>query len=77
MSKALRKRLAYRRVTCGAKTRKGHPCRAKSEPGRDRCRFHGGLSTGPRTEAGRAKISATQKARWAAYHQQQRGLKGG
>nr|WP_317853180.1 HGGxSTG domain-containing protein [Ruegeria sp. WL0004] len=77
MSPAFRKRLAYRRVTCGAKTRQGQPCRSKSEPGRDRCRFHGGLSTGPKTEAGRAKISATQKARWAAYHRQQRGLKGG
>ena len=35
---------ATRRVVCGAKTRKGRPCRAMSEPGRVRCRFHGGKS---------------------------------
>lgn len=61
-------RLAYRvaapRVTCGAKTRKGTPCRAKSEPGRKRCKLHGGKSTGPRTAEGRDRISAAQRLRW-------------
>ena len=28
--------------------------------GRDRCRNHGGASTGPRTEEGRARIAAAQ-----------------
>lgn len=64
----LPRRLAYRvaayRVTCGAKTRKGTPCRAKSEPGRKRCRFHGGLSTGPKTAEGRARIAEAQRERW-------------
>jgi transcriptional regulator with XRE-family HTH domain len=67
----LPRRLAYRvaafRVTCGAKTRKGTPCRAKSEPGRRRCRFHGGLSTGPKTAEGRARIAEAQHKRWAAW----------
>ncbi len=27
---------------CGAKTRKSAPCRLLSEPGRRRCKFHGG-----------------------------------
>lgn len=67
MAKALRKRLAHRRVTCGAKTRQGNPCRAKSEPGRNRCRFHGGLSTGPKTAAGLARIAEAQRKRWAAW----------
>jgi hypothetical protein len=32
-----------------------------------RCRFHGGLSTGPKSEAGRARISEAQRRRWLAY----------
>ncbi|MGJ8562836.1 MAG: HGGxSTG domain-containing protein [Alphaproteobacteria bacterium] len=38
---------------CGAKTRKGTPCRCKPMPKKARCKFHGGASTGPRTLAGR------------------------
>ena len=41
-------RAARLRVVCGAKTRKDTPCRNLSEPGRKRCKFHGGKSTGPR-----------------------------
>ncbi len=55
------------RVRCGAKTRKGHPCRAKSLPGKRRCRFHGGMSTGPRTPEGKAAVGAAAKARWARW----------
>jgi hypothetical protein len=48
---------------CGAKTRKGTPCRRAAERNpvsgrRTRCRLHGGLSTGPRTQEGRARIAA-------------------
>lgn len=60
---------AKRRVICGAKTRKGTPCRAKSEPGRTRCRFHGGKSTGPRTPEGRERVAEAQRKRWAAYRE--------
>ncbi|MFC7522005.1 HGGxSTG domain-containing protein [Xanthomonas populi] len=43
-------------VTCGARRhRDGKPCQAKSEPGKRRCRFHGGRSTGPRTTEGKAR----------------------
>lgn len=55
------------RQPCHAKTRKGHPCRNKSEPGRRRCKFHGGMSTGPKTPEGRERIAEAQRARWAAY----------
>lgn len=48
LSDRLAKRLWNARVTCGAKTRKGTPCRAKSMPGKRRCKLHGGMSTGPR-----------------------------
>ena len=63
----LSKQLVAPRVTCGAKTRTGAPCRAKSEPGRRRCRFHGGLSTGPKTLEGRARISEAQRKRWEKH----------
>jgi hypothetical protein len=29
------------------------------------CRFHGGLSTGPRTAEGKARIAEAQRRRWA------------
>lgn len=52
-------------VSCGAKTRKGTPCRNKSEPGRRRCKFHGGRSTGARTPEGIERIREAQRRRWA------------
>ena len=56
-----------KRVICGAKTRKGTPCRAKSELGRRRCKFHGGMSTGPKTPEGKARIAEAQRRRWQVY----------
>ena len=58
-----------KRPRCGAKTRQGTPCRASCvwdevKGYRARCRMHGGLSTGPKTLAGRARISAAQRRRW-------------
>ena len=43
---------------CGAKTRKGIPCQRPANKKNGRCRLHGGASSGPRTESGRARISA-------------------
>ena len=42
---------------CGAKTRKGTACQRPANKRNGRCRVHGGVSTGPRTEEGRALIS--------------------
>jgi hypothetical protein len=53
------------RPRCCARTRKGVPCLVRVEPGKRRCRFHGGLSTGPRTAEGKARIAAAQRRRWA------------
>lgn len=39
--------------TCGAKTRAGTPCRQKTIYWNGRCKFHGGMATGPTTEAGK------------------------
>ena len=58
-------RAARSRVICGARTRKGADCRNKSEPGKQRCKFHGGMSTGPRTPKGRERIAEAQRLRWA------------
>lgn len=44
-----------RRVACGARKKDGAQCRAMTEPGRNRCRFHGGRSTGPCTVEGMRK----------------------
>lgn len=52
---------------CGARTRKGTPCKAEALPGKKRCKFHGGLSTGPKTLEGRERIAAAQRKRWAEW----------
>ena len=43
---------------CGAKTRRGTACQKPPLNGKTRCRLHGGLSTGPRTAEGKARIAA-------------------
>ena len=52
---------------CGARTRKGTPCRARTMHGKARCKFHGGASTGPRTSEGRARIAEAQRKRWVTW----------
>ncbi len=70
-AKAQRKAMLVR-VLCLAKTRKGHPCKNKSEAGRKRCKFHGGMSTGPRTIEGKARVAAAQRLRWQKYRKAMR-----
>ena len=54
---------------CGAYARStGQPCQAKALAN-GRCRLHGGLSTGPRTEAGRKRIGEAARTRLAAGDQ--------
>ena len=43
---------------CAAKTRKGTACQKPPLRGKARCRLHGGLSTGPKTPEGKARIAA-------------------
>ena len=46
------------RMVCGARRRgDGQPCQALSAPGKRRCKWHGGCSTGPRTAEGKAKCA--------------------
>ena len=58
---------AKQKGNCGAKTRKSTACRNKVEPGKTRCKFHGGKSTGAKTAEGLERISEAQRRRWAAY----------
>ncbi|WP_425493689.1 HGGxSTG domain-containing protein [Noviluteimonas lactosilytica] len=46
------------KVPCGGRRRcDGLPCEAPSIPGKRRCKWHGGCSTGPRTSKGKAKVA--------------------
>ena len=51
---------------CGARTRTGAPCRRMSLRN-GRCRNHGGLSSGPKSIAGRTRIAEAQRRRWAKW----------
>ena len=62
---------------CGAKTRSGTPCAKYPLAGKRRCRNHGGASTGPKTDAGRARIAAanTKHGRfknWRAHREREK-----
>src|ERR1041385_1352231 len=46
---------------CGARNRQGQPCRCPAIRGKQRCRLHGGKSTGPRTKEGFHRI---RSANW-------------
>ena len=60
-------------IRCGAKTRSRVPCANFSMEGKQRCGLHGGLSTGPKTPAGRAAISAanTKHGRYKNWREKQ------
>lgn len=58
------------RSRCGARCRDGRPCKApvvwdkrRNCPVNGRCRMHGGLSTGPKTEEGRRRIAESNRKR--------------
>ncbi|WP_142084335.1 HGGxSTG domain-containing protein [Roseinatronobacter monicus] len=59
--------LPKNRPQCGARARSGAPCKHKVIPGKRRCKYHGGRSTGPKTDAGKAKIAAAQILRWKKW----------
>ena len=47
-------------LLCGARTRSNSLCAKHPIKGKRRCRLHGGLSTGPKTEEGKARIAAAR-----------------
>jgi hypothetical protein len=57
------KKLLPEPLRCGARCLDGHSCRRWPVRGKARCPKHGGLSTGPRTEEGRARIAQSNRNR--------------
>lgn len=61
MSKNFTFRTAGGRIAClqcNAKSKRtGVQCRAPAAKGKTKCRFHGGASTGPKTEQGRQRCA--------------------
>lgn len=62
------------RLLCGAKCRSGNPCQAKvvvdsktSQPINGRCRMHGGLSTGAKTQEGKDRSKEAARRGMLAY----------
>jgi len=62
-----------RDLMCGAKTRKGTPCKITTLHSGMRCRFHGGLSTGAKTRAGKQR----QREGYLAWLEKKRASKAG
>jgi hypothetical protein len=62
---------------CCAKTRTGLPCKAPGNGRGGRCRRHGGASSGAKTAAGRQKVAAAMRERWAdpAFRERQNALR--
>jgi len=55
------------KATCGARTRQGTPCRCLGLKN-GRCKLHGGLSTGPKTPEGWARVRAGHAAYLASQN---------
>jgi len=62
------------RPLCSARCRDGHACKAKAvvnpktdKPVNGRCRMHGGLSTGAKSEEGKAKCREAARRGMIAY----------
>ena len=54
------------KTICGARRKyDGQPCQAKALR-KGRCKLHGGMSTGPKTPEGRARIASAMRAKWTA-----------
>lgn len=62
-------------IRCEAITRNGSPCKAKAMPGRNRCKAHGGLSTGPKTDEGRKRVGEAQARRWDRFRLEKQSTK--
>lgn len=60
--------------TCGAHARTtGQPCKAKMLLRGGRCKFHGGMSTGPKTREGQKRALDALLQGWLAWNQRRKG----
>ena len=58
---------------CGAFARStGKPCQAPGNGRGGRCKLHGGMSTGPRTEQGRQRLREAMRMRWLRKDSEER-----
>lgn len=71
------------RSLCGSRCRDGHACKAKAvvnpktdKPVNGRCRMHGGLSTGAKTDEGKARCRETARLGMVEYWKRKRESKG-
>lgn len=60
---------------CGAKNRRGEPCGCKALFPNGRCRFHGGLSTGPKTPEGKRRSLEAMQGGYQAWVKRRRAAK--
>lgn len=60
------------RVICGAKNRRGEPCKCKLRLKGGKCKFHGGMSTGPRTPEGKARAIEAGTRNLKAWNERRR-----
>lgn len=68
----------YPEGRCLAKTRKGTPCKIRGEVfecknGNLRCRYHGGLSTGPKTPEGKERSLKALREGWRRWRERAKG----
>ena len=69
-----RRALNSRWKPCGAfarSTGRAPPCQAPGNGRGGRCKLHGGMSTGPRTEQGRRRLQEAMKERWLSKRSEQ------
>ena len=68
MIKSAWDRLLYKlRNRCQARNRRGTRCGCQVIPGKRVCKFHGGMSTGPRTEEGKRRVAEGRRRYWERY----------
>jgi len=74
-------RMKKNRPLCGARCRDGHSCRAKAivhlktdKPINGRCRMHGGLSTGAKTQEGKELCREAARRGMVEYWKKKKGL---
>jgi len=72
LSKTIRRRLMNGQEICGARTKRfgGRPCLCQPVKGKRRCKYHGGLSTGPKTPEGRELCRQAVLRRWARWRKE-------
>jgi len=52
---------------CGARNRRGLPCQCKLLLRGNKCKFHGGMSTGPKTPEGKERALAGLRTGWLRW----------